>query len=131
MDHEMDGNKAQVRMIAEQLAAAFGRGVDEERHLLAEVDLRIKTQVDAAVDRVKLWVLGSVVTQLIGLVPVIFFLGGIYSTNTATLDLIKEQQVAMKNRGEWMNELERRQTSVEQWAKPKGYEPPTYRSPTQ
>lgn len=122
-----DGNAEQVRSIAGQMASAFGRGIEEERHLLAEVDSRIKAQVEAMGDRLKLWVLGGILTQIVMVLPIIFFLGGIYSTNNATLELIRKQQATLERRGGWMSERERWEQGVEQWAGPKGFVPPRYR----
>ena len=60
------------------------------------------------------------------MLPVIFFLGGIYSTNTAALDSIRKVQTVLEKRGAWMSERERFEQAVEQWAEPKGYVPPRY-----
>ena len=121
-----DGNAQQVRSIAEQLASSFGRGIDDERHLLTEVDNRIKAQVEAMGDKLKLWILGGLLMQF----PVIFLLGGIYSTNNATLTLLQKQQGILDQRGDWLESLARSQQGLEMWAIAKGYEPPRPHDPT-
>ena len=47
----------------------------------------------------KFWVISAVLTQVAAMLPVIFFLGGIYSTNTAALDSIRKLQTVLEQRG--------------------------------
>lgn len=126
-----DGNTAQIRAISEQLASAFGRGVDEERHLLAQVDKRIEEKIGASESRLKLWVFGGVVTQLLAMVPIIFFLGGIYSTNTQTLALIQKQQDTLDRQLTWRQQREKWEQAVEAWGEPKGLKLPAGTIPSQ
>ena len=45
------------------------------------------------------------------------------------LDILKKQQTELEKRGVWMNERERWEQGIEQWAAPKGFVPPRYRNP--
>lgn len=126
-----DGNAEQVRIIAAQIASAMterqGGLHDDIEQLKRELDHRIDSKIDSAVTKMKFWVISAVLTQIVAMLPVIFFLGGIYTTNTAALDSIRKLQAVLEQRGVWMNERERFEQSIEQWAVPKGYEPPRYR----
>ena len=127
-----DGNAEQVRAVATQLADAFGQNqnnVPEQlRQLEARIDAKIDSKIDAAVTKMKFWVISAVLTQIVAMSPVIFFLGGIYNTNNTALDLLRKQQSVIEKRGDWMNEREKWEQSMELWAGPKGYQPPRYRS---
>ena len=129
-----DGNAEQVRAVATQLADAFGQNqnnVPEQlRQLEARIDAKIDSKIDAAVTKMKFWVISAVLTQIVAMSPVIFFLGGIYNTNNTALDLLRKQQSVIEKRGDWMNEREKWEQSMELWAGPKGYEPPRYRGAT-
>lgn len=126
-----DGNAEQVRVIAAQIAEAMSNrqaGLHDDIAILKEeLDRRIENKIDAAVTKMKFWVISAVLTQIVAMLPVIFFLGGIYTTNTAALDSIRKLQTVLEQRGTWMSERERWEQSVEQWAGPKGFEPPRYR----
>ena len=128
-----DGNVEQVRVIAAQIAEAMsirqGGLHDDIEKLKEQLDHRIDSKIDAAVTKMKFWVISAVLTQIVAMLPVIFFLGGIYTTNTAALDSIRKVQTVLEKRGTWMSERERFEQAVEQWAEPKGYVPPRYRSP--
>ena len=106
--------------MAEHLATAFRRGVDEEKQLLDEVDVRTGKAIEASATKLKLWILGGLLMQF----PVIFLLGGIYSTNNATLALLQKQEGLLDERRDWLESLTRAQQGLEMWAISKGYEPP-------
>ena len=126
-----DGNAEQVRAVATQLADAFGQNQgnvpDQLRLLEKRIDAKIDAKIDAAVTKMKFWVISAVLTQIVAMSPVIFFLGGIYNTNTTALEMLRKQQALLEKRGDWMNERERWEQSMEMWAEPKGYQPPRYR----
>ena len=100
---------------------------EQLRQLEERIDAKIDNKIDAAVTKMKFWVISAVLTQIVAMSPVIFFLGGIYNTNSAALDMLRKQQVLLEKRGEWMSERERWEQSVELWAEPRGYQPPRYR----
>ena len=112
--------------MAEHLATAFRRGVDEEKQLLDEVDIRTGKAIEASATKLKLWILGGLLMQF----PVIFLLGGIYATNNATLALLQKQEGIIDQRGDWLEGLARSQSGLETWAISKGYEPPRPHEPT-
>lgn len=134
MTPDLDGNATQVRMIAAQIASAMEEARDGGswqkaiEGLKKDLESDIDVKIDNAVTRMKFWVISAVLTQLLAMLPVIFFLGGIYSTNNAALAILNKQQAEIERRGQWMNERERWEQGVEQWAAPKGFVPPRYRS---
>lgn len=121
----------QVRRAAEHVVEAFlaRKGVlsQEVEHIDAHIDRKIET----AVSKMKFWVVSAVLTQIVALLPMIFFLGGIYSTNNAALEILKKQQSEMDRRGTWMHERERWEQGVETYLIPKGFNPPRYRQSAQ
>lgn len=127
----VDGNAEQLRVIIDQVIEArdLRRGSlhDDFLALKEDIDRRIDSKIDSAVTKMKFWVVSAVLTQIVALLPVIFFLGGIYSTNSDALRSIQKLQTTIDSRGQWMSERERWEQGVEQWAKPKGFEPPRYR----
>lgn len=83
---------------------------------------------DALVEqRIKYWVLVSVLTQVIAILPIIFFLGGIYQSSNNALQMIKDTRDQMVNQQVWMRERENWETSVEMWAQEHGYQPNAFR----
>ena len=123
-----------VADIGPALESAFSEGPMPDKDDI-KADIRVAdlkafvVERDNAVEtRMKLWVIGATLTQVLALVPVIFFLGGIYSKIDASLDLQNQQQTELNKRGEWMQERQRWEDSVEMWAVPKGYVPPRYRT---
>ena len=127
----LDGNAEQVRAVATQLADAFGQAhnnmPEQLRQLELRIDAKIDDKVDSAVAKMKFWVVSAVLTQVLAMIPVIFFLGGIYSTNSDALAMLQKLQVVIEKRGNWMNERVQWEQSMETWAEPKGYVPPRYR----
>lgn len=84
-------------------------------------------QRDTAVEqRIKLWILGSILTQLLAMAPIVFFLGGIYSDGRAAVELLQNQDEEIAAIRTAQRERERWQLSIEIWAKSKGYEPPDF-----
>ena len=131
---EFDGNAEQIRAFISQIVEAqeLRRGGmhDEIITLKADIERDIERKIDAAVTKMKFWVISAVLTQVAAMLPVIFFLGGIYTTNTAALDSIRKLQTVLEQRGAWMSERERFEQAVEQWAEPKGYVAPRYKGRT-
>lgn len=81
-------------------------------------------QRDTVVEqKIKLWILSSVIAQVIAMIPIIFFLGGIYQNANASLALLKEQKIASDAAGLRIQQLEDRQREVRAWAKTKGFIP--------
>ena len=101
--------------------------------VVAELTEELKEYIDqrdtAVEHRIKLWVFGSILTQIIALLPVIFFLGGIYSDGRSAVKMLEEQQNELRQRGTWMQDRERWEMTIEIWAKQNGYEPPRHGRP--
>ena len=91
MSGDFDGNAAQVRLIAAQIAGAMEEARDggswrqDIEKLKKDLEHDIDTKIDSAVTRMKFWVISAVLTQVVALLPVIFFLGGIYNSNNQAL----------------------------------------------
>ncbi len=80
-------------------------------------------------ERVKSWLTRAVLVQIVALLPVIFFLGGIYQQNGAALKILEQQQAELTRRGNWMSERERWEQAVEQqWPGRSAFNPPRYDS---
>lgn len=85
-------------------------------------------QRDSAVEqRIKLWIFTAILANVLTLVPVIFFLGGIYADGRTAVKLLETQQSELAQRGIWMQDRERWELSVELWAEDKGFKPPRYK----
>lgn len=131
---DFDGNTSQVRLIAGQIATAMEEARDgsswrkDIEALKKALEQDIDSKIDAAVTRMKFWVISAVLTQVITFLPVIFFLGGIYTSNNQALELMQKQQTVLEKRGAWMNERERWEQGIEQWAGPQGFVPPRYKA---
>ncbi len=84
-------------------------------------------QRDSAVEqKIKLWIISSVLAQMLTLCPVIFFLGGIYQNANASLQMLSDQQKELAQRGRWMQDRERWEMTMEAWAEAQGFKPPKY-----
>lgn len=83
---------------------------------------------DSAVEtRVKFWVVAAALSHVIALIPIIFFLGGIYANANASLKLLNDARLQLSRNSAWMQEREKWEVAVEAWAKPQGFNPPPYR----
>lgn len=87
----------------------------------------IKTYIDqrdtVVEQKIKLWILSSVIVQVVALVPIIFFLGGIWQNANASLDLLKTQKIASDDTIRRVAGVEDRQREMRAWAKTKGFIP--------
>lgn len=81
-------------------------------------------QRDTVVEqKIKLWIMSSVLAQVFVFIPVIFLLGGIYSNANSSLAILKEEQataVVVNNR---LDAVEARQQELRAWAKTEGFRP--------
>jgi len=73
--------------------------------------------------KIKLWILSSVVAQVLALTPIIFFLGGIYQNANTSLDLLKSQKAISDVALMRIRATEDREREVRAWAKTKGFMP--------
>lgn len=125
-----DGNAEQIRSIFEQVVDARMRTLPTSPEFNQHVDKRIDERVDTAIAKLKLWLFGSLLANVACLLPIIFFLGGIYSTNSSALQNLEKQQAVIAARGDWMAERESWEQAVEIWAGPQGFRPPRERQRT-
>lgn len=88
-------------------------------------------QRDTVVEqRIKLWILSSVIAQVLTLSPIIFFLGGIYQNANASLALLGSQKIISDDLARRVTLLEDRQRESRAWAKTKGFIPFTPDAPS-
>lgn len=81
-------------------------------------------QRDTVVEqRIKLWILSSLVAQVVALAPIIFFLGGIYQNANQSLDLLKSQKIVSEAMLIRVQAIEDHQREMRAWAKTKGFAP--------
>ncbi len=67
--------------------------------------------------RLKIWIMTAVIMQVVPLITIAFFLGGIYQNLNGSLRQISAQQVQLARNEQWMRQRERWELSVEIWAK--------------
>ena len=81
-------------------------------------------QRDTVVEqKIKLWIMSSLIAQVMALAPIIFFLGGIYQNANSSLDLLKAQTVVSSDIMLRVRAIEERDREVRAWAKTKGFIP--------
>lgn len=73
--------------------------------------------------KIKLWIMSSVIAQVVVFVPVIFLLGGIYTNANSSLAILKDQQTAVAVSSARLDAVEARQLEMRAWARTKGYIP--------
>ena len=73
--------------------------------------------------KIKLWILSSVIAQVMAMLPIIFFLGGIWQNANQSLDLLKTQKIVSDAAVIRIQALEDRQRELRAWAKTKGFIP--------
>ena len=81
-------------------------------------------QRDTVVEqKIKLWILSSLVAQIMAMLPIIFFLGGIYQNANASLELLKNQRTISDSLMIRVQNIEDRQREARAWSKTKGFMP--------
>lgn len=80
--------------------------------------------------KIKLWILSSVIAQVMAMLPIIFFLGGIYQNANQSLDLLKSQKIVSDAAIVRITAIEDRQREMRAWAKTKGFMPFTPEIPS-
>ncbi len=73
--------------------------------------------------RIKLWIMSSIIAQVLTLAPIIFFLGGIYQSANTSLELLKAQVVVSELLAKRVTLIEDREHEMRSWAKTKGFRP--------
>lgn len=72
--------------------------------------------------RLKLWIMSAVIMQVVPLVAIAFFLGGIWQNLNANIAVIQSQQSTLAAQAKWNDHRERWEHDVEVWAS--GVQPP-------
>jgi hypothetical protein len=81
-------------------------------------------QRDTVVEqKIKLWIMSSLIAQVMALAPIIFFLGGIYQNANSSLELLKIQKVGTDDLSRRVTQIEERQREARAWSKTKGFIP--------
>lgn len=81
-------------------------------------------QRDTVVEqKIKLWIMSSLIAQVMALAPIIFFLGGIYQNANTSLQLLKAQEIVTNDTAVRVRAIEERDREVRAWAKTKGFIP--------
>jgi hypothetical protein len=55
--------------------------------------------------KIKLWIITSVLVNVLAVLPVIFFLGGIYQNANTSLELLKKDQIDIAETKRWQAEM--------------------------
>jgi hypothetical protein len=55
--------------------------------------------------KIKLWIITSVLVNVVAILPVIFFLGGIYQNANASLELLKKDQSDIAETKRWQADM--------------------------
>ena len=95
----------------------------KSRTMNAEIKEYIDQRDTIVEQKIKLWIMSYVAVQILALLPVIFFLGGIYQNLSASMTILSNQQKVMGSRAEWMRVREVREKELRQWAVTKGFKP--------
>lgn len=98
--------------------------IDERIHRM-QTDIKdYIDQRDTVVEqKIKLWIMSSVLAQVFVFVPVIFLLGGIYSNANSSLEILKQEQTQAIVTNNRLDAIEARQREFRSWAKTKGFIP--------
>lgn len=83
-----------------------------------EEDLKIHAETQDALleGRLKMWIMSAIVIQVIPLITIAFFIGGIYQNLNASMALVQTQQQELAANARWMQERAQWELSVELWA---------------
>lgn len=93
----------------------------------------LKAYTDSAVrgakQDLKVWLMGTVIVFMLSVVVpmggIVFYLGKISNKLDGTFAAQVEQGAIIAERREWMNRRERTEENLVEWAKTKGYVPPS------
>jgi len=86
---------------------------------MEELEQRLREHVerqDALLEsRLKMWIMSAIVLQIIPLVTIAFFIGGIYQNLNSSIALIQTQQQQLTANERWMQDRRQWELSVELW----------------
>lgn len=76
--------------------------------------------------KIRGWLKNVAITNVVAVLPVIFFLGMIYAAIVGSIDKNGEQDDILQQRGEWMQDRETWERAIQAWAEEEGFTPPRY-----
>lgn len=86
---------------------------------LEELEKRLRAHVETQdtllENRLKLWIMSAIVLQLIPLITIAFFIGGIYQNLNSSVALVQKQQDQLVANARWMQERQQWELTVELW----------------
>jgi hypothetical protein len=94
-----------------------GRKMISNIELEASLKEHVQTQDKLVEGRLKLWIMTAIVAQLIPLVTIAFFIGGIYENMSVSAKLLAAQTVAMDSAKADDEERRRWELAVEIWGR--------------
>lgn len=89
--------------------------LDDLQKLKEDLQDHVATQDKILEGKLKMWIMSAVVLQIVPLVTIAFFIGGIYQSLNSSMSLVKEQQRELTARGQWMQERAQWELAVEIW----------------
>lgn len=89
--------------------------MDELRQLKEELQIHVQTQDLLLESKLKMWIMSAVVLQVVPLITIAFFIGGIYQSLNSSMALVQQQQVDIRASRDWMQERAQWELSVEIW----------------
>ena len=87
----------------------------ELEELENRLNRHVETQDKLLESRLKLWIASAVIMQVVPLITIAFFIGGIYQNMNSSIALIQQQQNELTARGKWMEDRQRWELAVEIW----------------
>lgn len=94
-----------------------------EREMNEDIKSYIDQRDTVVEQKIKLWIMSSVIAQVVVFAPVIFLLGGIYTNANSSLAILKEQQAATLISNNRIDAIEARERELRSWARTKGFIP--------
>lgn len=87
----------------------------ELEELENRLNRHVETQDKLLESRLKLWIASAVIMQVVPLITIAFFIGGIYQNMSSSIALLSQQQNELNARGKWMEDRQRWELAVEIW----------------
>lgn len=89
--------------------------MDELRQLKEELQEHVQTQDLLLESKLKMWIMSAVVLQVVPLITIAFFIGGIYQSLSSSMSVVQQQQSDIRASRDWMQERAQWELSVEIW----------------
>lgn len=89
--------------------------MDELKQLKDELQEHVQTQDLLLESKLKMWIMSAVVLQVVPLITIAFFIGGIYQSLSSSMSMVQQQQNDIRASRDWMQERAQWELSVEIW----------------